>query len=62
MMTDENTYTAPDGTRYRAVDTQFSCEGCALEKKLDCVSAKRPRCTRSRRADNRNIIWIKETP
>lgn len=58
-MTDENTYTAPDGTKYLA--ERFSCcTDCAfLNDLLNCGAAA---CTYEGRTDNRNIIWIKESP
>lgn len=63
MMTDENTYTAPDGTRYRAVEPSiaFECDGCEFNGLAHDCMISIP-CLAFDRTDDRNIIWIKETP
>lgn len=58
-MTDENHYTAPDGTKYVAESVTKNCNGCAFNGRIPaCMAADS--CLPFWREDNRNIIWIKE--
>lgn len=54
-MMDENVYVAPDGKRYRAVDSprgRGTCDGCSFVG--NCPSVK---CGYAR-SDGRDIIWV----
>ena len=69
MMTDENTYTDAQGVRYFAKTAgrlqNFdapACRGCAFWPKGDFANCEISKCCEEQRIDNRNIIWIKESP
>lgn len=63
-MTDENTYTDANGARYVAKDevAEGFCIGCAFRYQEHEENCNKAPCTENKRADKRDIIWIKESP
>lgn len=58
-MSGENSYTDANGVRYVAKEATRLCDGCSfLWGSRSCVVAAV--CEATRRADKRQIIWIKD--
>ena len=52
-------YTDADGVRYVARDATALCNGCDIYKDGECSRAGEfPMCSKTLRADGREIIWV----
>ena len=56
---DDDEHCVVDGVRYRAVDAEHYCVGCAGKEHDDLCRALPPCCPCERR-DGRNIVWVRD--
>ena len=51
-----------NGNIYVAIDTRVAngCKGCAFEKVDDCLDYVSSFCSKDKRSDDREVIWIKQ--